>query len=102
MIQQGSGLKLDVNNNYNIQQKRLVNVGEGIDNDDAITKHQMEVGLSTKPDKTYVDGRKKIQSLIHENNIYYYYLSGTMIKKITFIFSSDFERCLRNTPHAKF
>ena len=36
---QGSGLKLDPNNNYDIEQKRLVNVGEGVDNDDAITKH---------------------------------------------------------------
>ena len=45
---QGGGLKLDPNNNYDIEQKRLVNVGEGVDNDDAITKHQMEVGLSTK------------------------------------------------------
>ena len=47
-----SGLKLYVNNNYDIQQKRLVNVGEGIDNDDAIIKHQMEVALSTKPNAT--------------------------------------------------
>ena len=47
-------------NNYDIQQKRLANVGEGVDNDDAVTKHQMEVGLSTKPDPTDVlllDGR---------------------------------------------
>ena len=55
-----TGLKLDSNNNYDIQQKRLANVAEGVDNDDAITKHQMEVGLSTKPDPTDVillDGR---------------------------------------------
>ena len=55
-----TGLKLDTNNNYDIQQKRLANVGEGVDNDDAVTKHQMEVGLSTKPDPTDVlllDGR---------------------------------------------
>lgn len=37
-IQQGTRLKLDVNNNYDIQQKRLVNVAEGTNNDDAITK----------------------------------------------------------------
>ena len=30
-----TGLKLDANNNYDIQQKRLTNVGEGVDNDDA-------------------------------------------------------------------
>ena len=48
------GLKLDKNNNYDIQQKRLANVGEGIDQQDAITKHQLEVGLSTKPNPTDV------------------------------------------------
>ena len=32
----------------------IANVGEGVDNDDAVTKHQMEVGLSTKPDPTDV------------------------------------------------
>ena len=55
-----TGLKLDKNNNYDIQQKRLANVGEGVDGGDAVTKHQMEVGLSTKPDQTDVlllDGR---------------------------------------------
>ena len=55
-----TGLKLDANNNYDIQQKRLANVGEGVDGSDAITKHQMEVGLATKPDPTSVlllDGR---------------------------------------------
>ena len=36
-----TGLKLDSNNNYDIQQKRLA-------------KHQMEVGLSTKPNPTDV------------------------------------------------
>ena len=55
-----TGLKLDANNNYDIQQKRLANVGEGVDDSDAVTKHQMEVGLATKPDQTSVlllDGR---------------------------------------------
>ena len=55
-----TGLKLDSNNNYDIQQKRLANVGEGVDGSDAVTKHQMEVGLATKPDPTEVlllDGR---------------------------------------------
>ena len=55
-----TGLKLETNNNYDIQQKRLANVGEGVDGGDAVTKHQMEVGLSTKSDQTSVlllDGR---------------------------------------------
>ena len=49
-----TGLKLDSNNNYDIQQKRLANTGEGIDGGDAVTKHQMETGLATKPDLTSV------------------------------------------------
>ena len=49
-----TGFKLDSNNNYDIQQKRLANVGEGVDGGDAVTKHQMEVGLATKSDQTSV------------------------------------------------
>ena len=55
-----TGFKLDSNNNYDIQQKRLANVGEGVDGSDVITKHQLETGLATKPDPTSVlllDGR---------------------------------------------
>ena len=33
-----TGLKLDTNNNCDIQQKRLANVGEGVDGGDAVTK----------------------------------------------------------------
>ena len=46
------GLKLNSNDNYDIEQKRLENVREGVDNDVAITKHQMKVGLLTKPNPT--------------------------------------------------
>ena len=49
-----TGLKLDANNNYDIKLKRLANVGEGVDRGDAVTKHQMETGLATKPDSTSV------------------------------------------------
>ena len=45
-----TGLKLDSNNNYDIQQKRLANVGEGVDADDAVVKHQLETGLYSKAD----------------------------------------------------
>ena len=58
-----TGLKLDKNNNYVIQQKRLANTGEGVDGSDAITKHQMETGLATKSDQTSVlllDGKNHI------------------------------------------
>ena len=55
-----TGFKLDKNNNYDMQQKRLANLAEAADADDAITKHQMEVGLASKADPTNVlllDGR---------------------------------------------
>ena len=35
------GLKLDVNNNYDIEGKRLANVGQGLDDDDAVVMHQL-------------------------------------------------------------
>ena len=37
-----SGLKLDANNNYDIEGKRLANVGQGVEADDAVVMHQME------------------------------------------------------------
>ena len=36
------------------KKKKLTNLSVGIDNDDAITKHQMEGRLSTKPNPTDV------------------------------------------------
>ena len=55
-----TGFKLDKNNNYDMQQKRLANLAEAVDAADAITKHQMEVGVANKVDSTSVlllDGR---------------------------------------------
>ena len=55
-----TGFKLDKNNNYDMQQKRLANLSEGVDAADAITKHQLEVGVANKVDSTRVlllDGR---------------------------------------------
>ena len=55
-----TGFKLDKNNNYDMQQKRLANLAEAVVAADAITKHQMEVGLANKVDSTSVlllDGR---------------------------------------------
>ena len=59
-----SGLKLDSNNNYDIEGKRLANVGQGVDADDAVVMHQMaslDTGLETKltqlkADSLQVDG----------------------------------------------
>ena len=50
----GIGYKLNDSGNCDIQNKKLTAVGEGVDNQDAVNKHQMEVGLSTKPNKTDV------------------------------------------------
>ena len=55
-----TGFKLDKNNNYDMQQKRLANLAEAVDVADAVTKHQMEVGLANKVNSTSVlllDGR---------------------------------------------
>ena len=39
---------------FDLENKRLTNVAEAVGNDDAVTKHQIEVGLSTAPDPTDV------------------------------------------------
>ena len=36
-----SGLKRDVNNNYDIEGKRLANVGQGVNDDDAVVMQQI-------------------------------------------------------------
>ena len=59
-----SGLKLDANNNYDIEGKRLTNVGQGVEADDAVVMHQMEsfdTGFETKlaqlkADSLQIDG----------------------------------------------
>ena len=59
-----SGLKLDSNNNYDIEGKRLANVGQGVEADDVVVMHQMEsfdTDLETKlaqlkADSLQIDG----------------------------------------------
>ena len=59
-----SGLKLDVNNNYDIEGKRLANVGQGVNDDDAVVMQQiasLDTGFETKltqlkADSLQVDG----------------------------------------------
>ena len=59
-----SGLKLDSNNNNDIEGKRLANVGQGVEADDAVVMHQMEsldTDLETKltqlkADSLQIDG----------------------------------------------
>ena len=50
----GVGFKLTVTGDYDVQNKKLVNVDEGENNQDIVNKHQLDVGLQTKPNKTSV------------------------------------------------
>ena len=55
-----TGFKLDKNNNYDMQQKRLANLADAIESSDAATKHQLDLRLVFKADQTSVlllDGR---------------------------------------------
>ena len=47
----GVGFKLTDTGDYDMQNKKLVNVDEGDNNQDVVNKHQLDVGLQTKPNK---------------------------------------------------
>ena len=47
----GVGFKLTVAGDYDMQNKKLVNVDEGKNNQDVVNKHQLDVGLQTNPNK---------------------------------------------------
>ena len=48
----GVGFNLTKDGNYDMLNKKLKNVGEGVETSDAVTKHQLEVSMNTKADKT--------------------------------------------------
>ena len=50
----GISFKLTDTGDYDTQNKKLVNVDEGENNQDVVNKHQLDVGLQTKPNKTDV------------------------------------------------
>ena len=50
----GVGFKLTDTGDYDMQNKKIVNVDEGENNQDVVNKHQLDVGLQTKPNKTDV------------------------------------------------
>ena len=50
----GVGFKLTDAGDYDMQNKKLVNVDEGDNNHDVVNKHQLDVGLQTKSNKTDV------------------------------------------------
>ena len=58
----GIGFSLTKDGNYDMNNKKLKNVGEGVESSDAITKHQLEVSLNTKPDKASLDNYVKKHS----------------------------------------
>ena len=47
----GVGFSLTRDGNYDMNNKKLKNVGEGVESSDAITKHQLEVSMNSKADK---------------------------------------------------
>ena len=48
----GVGFSLTSDGNYDMNNKKLKNVGEGVESSDAVTKHQLEVSINTKASKT--------------------------------------------------
>ena len=48
----GVGFSLTSDGNYDMTNKKLKNVGEGVESSDAVTKHQLEVTMNTKANKT--------------------------------------------------
>ena len=48
----GVGFSLTKDGNYDMNNKKLKNVGEGVESSDAVTKHQLEVSMNTKTNKT--------------------------------------------------
>ena len=58
----GVGFSLTRDGNYDMVNKKLKNVGEGVESSDAITKHQLEVSMNTKLDKTSLNNYVKKNS----------------------------------------
>ena len=58
----GVGFNLTKDGNYDMLNKKLKNVGEGVESSDAITKHQLEVSMNTKLSKTSLSNYVKNNS----------------------------------------
>ena len=58
----GVGFSLTKDGNYDMVNKKLKNVGESVESSDAITKHQLEVSMNTKLDKTSLNNYLKKNS----------------------------------------
>ena len=69
---QGIGFKLDSNNNYDMQNKKLINVKPGTDNHDVVTKNQIALLDSASPG-IVVNDKAVIYSdtgSVHAHNLY--------------------------------
>ena len=55
----GVGFSLTKDGKYDISSKKLKNVDEGVESGDAITKHQLEVSMNTKLNKTSLNNYVK-------------------------------------------
>ena len=55
----GVGFSLTKDGNYDVNNKKLKNVGEGVESSDAITKHQLELSLNTKLDNASLNNYVK-------------------------------------------
>ena len=58
----GVGFSLTKDGNYDMNNKILNNVGEGVESSDAVTKHQLEVSMNTKLDKASLNNYVKKNS----------------------------------------
>ena len=58
----GVGFSLTKDGNYDMVNKKLKNIGEGVESSDAITKHQLEVSMNTKLNKTSLNNYVKKKS----------------------------------------
>ena len=58
----GIGFSLTTDGNYDMNNKKLKNVGEGVESSDAITNHQLEVSMNTKLDKASLNSYVKKNS----------------------------------------
>ena len=65
----GIGFKLTSDGDYDMDTKKLTNLDEVVDNDDAITKYQMEVALSAKPNKNNIYSNKRNLDLQDKYNV---------------------------------
>ena len=53
------GFSLTKDGNFDMLNRKLKNVGEGVESSDAVTKHQLEVSMNTKLDKTSLNNYVK-------------------------------------------